>query len=124
MLPVDWHGYQISYRPGKHIMVRRALEAPRTVSRYERVPEGERLPGGRQTRKVELSIPYSEWVTINDVGSFFQCSFVRALEEWLGHWDDGSQEYVIDDPHTRAVVDKIAEGKLKRNEFRPERLHT
>jgi hypothetical protein len=56
-----------------------------------------------------------QWVTINDVGSFFQCTFVKALTEWLGEWDGHS--YVIRDERDRRIIDLIASGKEQRNEF-------
>lgn len=87
-LGTDWRDYQLWYRPGKEFRVRRRR--------------------GRD---------YGATTTINDVGSFFQCSFVRALETWLGEWSPADDSYVIRDPHTAAIVEKIAEGKVQRNEF-------
>lgn len=58
-----------------------------------------------------------QWTIINDVGSFFQSSFVKALETWLGRHDSETDEYIIDDPKTRWIVDAIAAGKNDRNDF-------
>ncbi len=52
--PLDYGPYQIEYMARKHFRVR------------VRPKHGEKRP----------------WVTINDVGSFFQCAFVTALEKW------------------------------------------
>lgn len=52
---VDWRQFQIDYMPRKYLRVRR----PPT--------HGE---------------PTEPGITINDVGGFFQCSFVKALEDW------------------------------------------
>lgn len=42
----------------------------------------------------------ARWITVNDVGSFFQCSFVRALERWqIG---------------TPAEREEVRKGKLRR----------
>lgn len=76
---VDYGGYQVDYIPRKEFKVRRVL------------------PGkdGKNT--------YSKWVSVNDVGSFFQCSFVKALTEW----DIGTAEQ----------RDAIADGKDRRADF-------
>jgi hypothetical protein len=55
------------------------------------------------------------YAVVSDVGSFFQCTFVRALHEWLGEWD-GTQ-YVIRDERDARIVELIAQGKEQRNEF-------
>jgi hypothetical protein len=89
VLGVDWHEFQITYRPGKEFKVRR-----------------------------KLAQGYTAWVTINDVGSFFQCTFVKALETWLGAWDPQSDSYVIQDERDAAIVEQIAEGKRQRSEFK------
>lgn len=47
----------------------------------------------------------NRWTIINDVGSFFQSSFVKALRRWFPE-----EKYA-------AIIDKIEEGKLQRNEF-------
>jgi hypothetical protein len=57
--PVDWHGFQIDYLPHKEFKVRRFTGLD---------------PLDKPT--------YSHWVVINDVGTFFQCSFVKALTQW------------------------------------------
>jgi hypothetical protein len=43
------------------------------------------------------------WIVINDVGSFFQCSFVKALEAW----DIGTPEQ----------IEKVKAGKASRSDF-------
>jgi len=43
------------------------------------------------------------WITISDVFSFFQCSFVEALTRWF--------------PERQDVIDKIREGKNQRSDF-------
>jgi hypothetical protein len=75
--PVDYEGYQIDYRAGKEFKVRRYIG-----------PDAK----GRST--------YSPYITINDVGSFFQCRFAKSLKEW----DLGT-------PEERAMID---DGKAKR----------
>lgn len=77
-LPIDWHGFQIDYLPGKEFRVRREL--------------------GKKK--------YSPWVVVNDVGSFFQSTFVTALTKWFG----GRDEWI-------PIIDRIAEGKEQRNSF-------
>lgn len=77
-LPVDWEGFQIDYLPGKEFRVRREV-------------------GPRK---------YSPWVVINDVGSFFQSSFVTALTKWFG----GEEAW-------KPIIARIAEGKEQRNSF-------
>ena len=55
---------------------------------------------------------WSAWIIINDVGSFFQCSFVRALEQWFPE-----EEY-------RRTIELIKEGKAMRAEFEELTQHT
>lgn len=55
--------------------------------------------------KVRRRIRGAEWTTIQDVGSFFQCSFVKALQRWF---DDGSMD---------EQIARIAEGKEQRHDF-------
>lgn len=75
------HGmFEIDYMPHKEFRVRRSGE-------YTRHDAG-------------------KWTVINDVFTFFQSSFVRALRKWF----DGEVEYA-------AIIEKIAEGKDMRNEF-------
>jgi hypothetical protein len=78
--PVDWEGFQIDYLPHKEFKVRHYTG---------------RTPKGIRT--------FSPWVVINDVGTFFQCSFVKALDLW----DIGT-------PEQQAA---IAEGKDMRADF-------
>lgn len=79
--PVDWGGFQIDYLPHKEFKVRRRLgKDPRT----------------------DRSV-FSPWVVINDVGSFFQTSFIKAITNWeIG---------------TEAERERIAEGKDMRADF-------
>lgn len=61
------------------------------------------LPGKEfRIGKIVRGQPFN-WVVIEDVGSFFQCSFVAALERWN-----------IGSPELRA---RILASKLKRSEF-------
>lgn len=67
--------FQIDYLPRKELRVRRVLD------------------NGK----------YSHWTVVNDVGSFFQCSFVAALEKWgIGSQTERKQ---------------IADGKSQRSDF-------
>ena len=86
MYPVDiFDGlYQIDHLPGKEFSIRKRL-----------VRSGD---GVKAT--------YGGWVNISDVGSFFQCSFVKALQQWFG-----------DDEEKTEVIAAIAEGKEKRAVF-------
>lgn len=77
-LPVDWHGFQIDYLPGKEFRVRREIGVKK----------------------------YSGWVVVNDVGSFFQSSFVTALTKWFGT-----------EEKWKPIIARIAEGKEQRNSF-------
>ena len=62
VFPVDVHGgeFQIDWLPRKFFKVRRRLGTPDT--------DGRSL--------------YGPWITVNDVGTFFQCRFTDALERW------------------------------------------
>lgn len=75
-LPLDWGRFQLEYLPKKEFRVR----------------AGEHGAWG-------------PWVTINDTGTFFQTSFVKALEKWFPE-----DEYA-------GVIAKIKEGKDQRSEF-------
>lgn len=94
---VDWNGYQLTYRPGKEFCVRKLIS-------------GDPFEKGSKTA-------YTRWTRINDVGSFFQCTFVRTLCEWLGSWDSVSDDYVISDERDARIVERIAEGKRNRHLF-------
>lgn len=83
-LPVDVGPFQIEYIPTKEFRVRRKL-------RWN--PEKKRMD-------------WTRWIIISDTGSFFQTSFVKALQVWLG-----------DEPDMGPVIEKIAEGKEQREEF-------
>lgn len=60
---------------------------------------------GRKEFKVRRRKKGAQWTVVQDVGSFFQCSFVVALKRWFG---DGTMD---------AQIDKIAEGKAQRHDF-------
>lgn len=79
--PVDWAGYQIDYLPHKEFKVRR-------------------FTGTLDHKGKKVFTP---WVVINDVGTFFQTSFVKALDQW----DIGTPEQRAD----------IATGKDMRADF-------
>lgn len=94
-LPVDVGPYQIDYLPRKEFRVRR------------------RTPNNAMGRR-----HYTPWVTISDVGSFFQSTFVSALRKWYGEFDDSGQWHPnAGEYHMAAIIDKIAEGKDQRNAF-------
>lgn len=59
--PVWYQDFQVDYLPRKEFKVRRVV-----------------------TTEVEgrKKYQFTKWVVINDVGSFFQCKFVEALEKW------------------------------------------
>jgi len=78
--PVDIGKFQVDYMPHKEFRVRQWVG-----------------PGPKD---------YSNWVIIHDTGSFFQCSFVQALNRWFA-----------DEPDLKPVIDQIAEGKSQRNDF-------
>lgn len=78
--PVDYENFQLDYLPRKEFKVRR------------QIPSGD-----------PNTIQWSPWITINDVGSFFQCRFVEALEKW----DVGTEE-------ERAAIER---GKEARGSF-------
>jgi hypothetical protein len=80
-LAVDWGIFQLDYLPRKEFRVRR-----------------------RVGRDQDGKIVWSPWTIINDTGSFFQTSFVKALRAWMP------------DINPR-IIDQIAEGKEQRAEF-------
>lgn len=75
--PVTWRGYQFDYLPHKEFRVRRQ-------------------PLQRGDKPL--------WVIINDVGTFFQCAFLKALERW----GIGTKKQLAD----------IGKGKSGRNAFK------
>jgi hypothetical protein len=79
---VDWGEYQIDYLPHKEFKVRRQ--------------NGKLNKWGKPA--------YTKWVVINDVGSFFQCSFVKAITLW----EIGTASERLD----------IGKGKEKRADFK------
>jgi hypothetical protein len=81
-LAVDYGPFQLDYLPRKEFRVRRRLRFDREANRWE----------------------WSHWTIINDTGSFFQTSFVKALRAWLPDLDP-------------RIIDQIAEGKEQRAEF-------
>jgi hypothetical protein len=82
--PVDYGIYQFDYLPGKEFKVRRRI--------------GEEKWG--------------TWTYISDVGSFFQCTFVKALRQWFP------------EPEYAAIIAGIASGKDLRAEFKELTTHT
>lgn len=76
---VDYDQFQVDYLPRKELKVRRVL------------------------RRVEDETEWSPWVVISDVGSFFQMSFLRAIQVW---------EVGTEEDH-----EKIRVGKLQRAAF-------
>ena len=85
--PTDIGRYQVKYMRGKELAVRRN-------------------DGSEQAPK------WSTWVTVSDVGSFFQCSFVKALRQWF---TEASYE---------RTIQLIEEGKAMRAEFEELTSHT
>lgn len=79
--PVDVDGFQLDYIPRKEFRVRRLIS-------YD---------------EVKQKPVYGRWRVVNDVGPFFQCAFIKALEEW----DVGT-------PEQRAA---IGQGKDARSDF-------
>lgn len=79
LFPVDYLEWQVDYLPGKEFKVRRKIS------------------------QTETDTVWSKWLVVNDVGSFFQCSFLSALEKWrVGTTEERRQ---------------IKEGKLQRASF-------
>lgn len=58
LFPVDYAGFQIDYLPNKEFKVRRMI------------------------RQEDDETVWSPWIVINDVGSFFQCAFLKTIETW------------------------------------------
>ena len=79
IFPIDYHDFQLDYLPHKELKVRRILS------------------------QTDDDTVWSPWVVINDVGSFFQISFLKALETW--------------DVGTAEEREKIKAGKEKRAVF-------
>jgi hypothetical protein len=92
--PVDvFQGeFQIEYMPRKFFKVRKRVR--------------QEIIGVDENGEEEHKNVYGKWITVNDVGSFFQCRFVQALEMW----NIGTAE-------ERALV---AAGKEARNSHRSE----
>jgi len=87
LLAVDIPGFQVDYLPGKEFRIRRKTD--------------------------ENS--YGKWLIINDVGSFFQTSFVSALRGWFGTMQ--GDRWIPETEQIGKIVDRIAEGKEQRNSF-------
>lgn len=85
--PVDIGRFQVDYMRGKEFKVRRN--------------EG-----------TEEAPNYTNWVVVSDVGSFFQCTFVRALRQWFT------------EPSYERMIVRIEEGKAMRSEFEELTSHT
>lgn len=90
--PIDYGDFQIDYMPRKEFKVRRRT--------------GSKIIIDAKTSKHRRINTYTRWTVIHDVGSFFQCSFVKALRTWFS-----------DEPKFTPHIDQIAEGKLRRTEF-------
>lgn len=58
LFPVDYAGFQVEYLPHKEFKVRRIIS------------------------RIDDDTVWSPWITINDSGSFFQCSFLKTIETW------------------------------------------
>jgi hypothetical protein len=78
--PVDYRGYQVDYLPKKEFKVRRLLSRERILSDIDRAIIKE-IDCNPETMGTVVDT-WSPWVVINDVGSFYQCRFVEALEKW------------------------------------------
>lgn len=84
--PVKWGPYELDYLPKKEFKVRKSIK--------------EFIDPITKKRRVV----YGPWFVLNDVGSFFQCRFVEALEKW----DIGTPE----------EREAIGIGKEARGDFR------
>jgi hypothetical protein len=58
VFPVDYNGFQIDYLPRKEFKVRRVIS------------------------QTEDTTNWSPWITVSDVGTFFQMSFHKAIQVW------------------------------------------
>lgn len=85
--PVDIGRFQMDYMKGKEFRLRRN--------------------DGTEDEPI-----WSSWVTISDVGSFFQCTFVRALRQWFT------------EPEYERIIVLIEKGKAMRSEFEELTEHT
>ena len=90
-LPLDWEEYQLDYMPGKEFKVRKQLNWSDDRDR------------SRNTAPV-----WTPWFIVHDVFSFFQCSFVSALDLWFGSEKD--KQY-------HPAIEQIKKGKDQRAEF-------
>ena len=86
VFPVDWHDFQVDYLPRKEFKLRRR--------------KGTYLDPITGKEKYE----YTSWITINDVGSFFQCRFTEALAKW-GVGSDEQRELIGIGKEARASAD-------------------
>lgn len=59
--PITWCGFHFDYMPGKEFKVRRSA------------PVGEAKDG---------SPKFAPYVVVSDVGSFFQCRFIKTIKDW------------------------------------------
>lgn len=84
-LAVDYQGWRLDYMQGKSFTIRWDTRPPKLRNR--KAAAGEQGPR----------------ISISDVFSFFQCSFVEALTRWF--------------PERADVIDKIREGKEQRADF-------
>lgn len=88
--PVGWREFEIDYIPRKEFRVRKKI-------------------GEIEGDEGETKSKFGPWVIINDVGSFFQCSFVTALERWNVGTDE-EREAIAKDKERRASFEKWDEG--------------
>lgn len=86
---VDWGPYRFDWMPTKFLTVAKLIPGKSWVNELGEVQE-----------------TYTPAVKIEDVGSFFQCSFVKALEQW--------------DIATPEERQRIQDTKIIRGEFTPE----
>lgn len=106
--PVDWTdgttgaSFQFDWLPRKEFRVRTRSRLPGDCQVCDMPYDCDTFPG-RCCKDCKHVHTYGRWTVVNDVGTFFQCSFVRALTEW----DVGT-------PEQRA---QIAEGKEQRASF-------
>jgi hypothetical protein len=87
LLPLDWGPFQIDMLASKELRVRKLKQERVGAFEFEGIGRGD----------------YGPWITLNDVGPFFQCSFLKAIKLWqIGT----EQEQAL-----------IQEGKSKRADF-------
>lgn len=83
--PVDFEDWRLDFMPGKSFSIQ--WDSRPANQRHKKALNGEQGPR----------------ISVSDVFSFFQCSFVEALTRWF--------------PERADVIDKIREGKEQRADF-------